>query len=326
MSDLNKKIKKSHQQCPACKHNDCYTEYEDGHGYCHSCTKYFRASASGFDTGDSASTADLWSLEYIGWRGVSSATMRAIDVPTRVGPDGVPVYLLYKYPLGGTKVRLLREKKFASEGSFSGGQLFLSNKFVAGSGKYITVTEGEQDALSVLEIMGTKWPVVSVRSSSSAKRDCAENLAYLNTFERIYLCLDNDPQGLKASKEIAALFDFNKVYLVKIDLKDASDYLQADRAKDFKSLWFAAKRWLPDNVKSSLDDLKKVATGKRVNAICEYPFPTLQQQTQGIRPTECVLFTAQEGIGKTEILRAIEYHALRTTDHPIGIIHLEESD
>jgi twinkle protein len=328
--DPNKKIKKQHLPCPRsedCGSSDAYTEYEDGHGFCYSCNKYFPAASPGFDSGTVADADAVVTLEYLPWRGVSANTMRAMGVQTRVRADGKPYSIAYRYPKGGAKVRVLSEKKFASEGDMGSPQLFLSDRFPTGSARYITVTEGEQDALSFLEMFGLKSPCVSVRSSSSAKRDCTTHRDYLDSFERIYLCLDDDQQGLKAAKEIAALFDFNKVYLVKLNgLKDATAYLESKRVQDFKNLWYSARRWLPDNVKSSLDDLKKVATGKRVNALCTYPFPTLQEQTQGIRPTECVLLTAQEGIGKTEILRAIEYHVLKTTEHPIGIIHLEESD
>jgi twinkle protein len=47
--------------------------------------------------------------------------------------------------------------------------------------------------------------------------------------------------------------------------------------------------------------------------------------TYGIRYGEVVLLKAMEGIGKTEIFRAIEHHVLKTTDSNVGIIHLEES-
>lgn len=253
--------------------------------------------------------------------------MRQTGTQTRVDSDGKPFSLLYRYPKGGVKARLLGEKKFASEGDMASPQLFLQDKFPTGSSNAITITEGEQDALSTLQMLGGRRPVVSVRSSSSAKKDCTAHVGYINTFEKIYLCFDDDEVGQKAARQVASLFDFNKVYLVKLNgLKDASAYLESGRQADFKDLWFSARRWLPDNVKSGLSELKKVATGKRVNSLFDYPFPSLQEMTQGIRPTEVVLLTAQEGIGKTEIVRAIEYHALATTDHNIGIIHLEESD
>lgn len=318
--DTNKKIKKQHLSCPKCPSSDAYTEYEDGHGYCFSCQTFFPSK-------DEEKKDPQYSLEYLPWRGVSAATMRAMGTQTRVGEDGKPVSIVYRYPKGGAKVRLLDEKKFISEGDMGSPQLFLSDKFPSGASRFITVTEGEQDALSFLEMMGIKWPCVSVRSSSSAKRDCTAMVDYLNSFERIYLCLDDDEPGLKAAKQVASLFDFNKVYLVKLNgLKDAAAYLEAKREKDFKSLWYAARKWLPDNIKSGLDELKKTAVGKKIDAIATYPFPTLQSMTLGMRPTECVLWTAQEGIGKTEILRAVEYHVLKTTEANVGIIHLEESD
>jgi twinkle protein len=48
--------------------------------------------------------------------------------------------------------------------------------------------------------------------------------------------------------------------------------------------------------------------------------------TYGIRTGELVLLTAQEGIGKTEVIRAIEHKILQDTEEDvnIAIIHLEE--
>lgn len=308
---------------PSCKSSDAYTEYEDGHGYCYSCKIYVQ----GAEAVPEQTAVPSYSLEHIAWRGVSKETMRQTGTQTRVDSDGKPYSILYRYPKGGFKVRTIGEKKFASEGDMGSAQLFLQDKFPTGSSNAITITEGEQDALSALQMLGGRRPVVSVRSSSSAKKDCTAQIAYLNAFDKIYLCFDDDEVGQKAARQVASLFDFNKVYLVKLNgLKDASAYLESGRQADFKDLWFSARRWLPDNVKSGLADLKKVATGKRVNSLFDYPFPSLQEMTQGIRPTEVVLLTAQEGIGKTEIVRAIEYHALATTDHNVGIIHLEESD
>ena len=46
--------------------------------------------------------------------------------------------------------------------------------------------------------------------------------------------------------------------------------------------------------------------------------------TYGVRTGEVVLFTGLEGIGKTEIMRCLEHHFLKTTNDSIGIINLEE--
>lgn len=46
--------------------------------------------------------------------------------------------------------------------------------------------------------------------------------------------------------------------------------------------------------------------------------------TYGIRTGESVLITAQEGVGKTEIMHDIEFKLLTETDDAIGAIYLEE--
>jgi len=59
--------------------------------------------------------------------------------------------------------------------------------------------------------------------------------------------------------------------------------------------------------------------------IATFPFRELQDKLMGLRPGEITLLTAPEGIGKTEIIRACEYHILKSTDLNLGIIHLEEN-
>src|SRR5690606_34796751 len=54
------------------------------------------------------------------------------------------------------------------------------------------------------------------------------------------------------------------------------------------------------------------------------PFPTLNRMLYGIRTGESVLITAQEGVGKTEIMRNIEYHLLKETQENVGAFYLEE--
>ena len=57
-----------------------------------------------------------------------------------------------------------------------------------------------------------------------------------------------------------------------------------------------------------------------------YPFDGLQSKLYGLARGEVAVFKGDEGIGKTEIFRAMEHHLLRTTKSNIGIIHLEEDN
>lgn len=271
---------------------------------------------------------ERYSYQYVEWRGVSASSFQHYGVFTKVAPDGEPESLGFKYPSGLTKVRQRKEKIFHTSGEKTrdkGGNLFGSDKFPEG-GKAITITEGELDAISVYQMFGSKYPAVSVRSASSARKDCVDDYDYINSFEKIYICFDADEPGSTAAKEVANLFDFNKVYLVKLDpkYKDANGYLEKGSQDNFVRTWWNAKRFIPENIISSFSEIDTIIDEDVNKPSVPYPFAKLQDQTYGIRTGEVVLFKALEGIGKTEIFRAIEYHLLKTTDSNLGIIHLEE--
>jgi twinkle protein len=266
------------------------------------------------------------SYQYVPWRGVSSGTMEHFGVQTKVNAEGIPLAIAFPYGESAKKVRTVEGKKFHAVGDMSNATLFGKDKFSAGSAKAITIVEGEMDALSVFQMLGSKYPVVSVRSASFARHDCAKERDYLNSFEKIYLCLDNDEPGQKATREIASLFDFNKVYHVKLTgHKDANEYLSLGKQEEFSKIWWNAKRFLPEGIVSSFDDFQSIISKDHSKEGVSYPFPRLTDITFGIRTGEVVLITALEGRGKTEMVRAIEYHLLKNTDDNIGIIHLEES-
>lgn len=265
---------------------------------------------------------------YVSLRGISDKTMAAFDVRAVANSfTSEPEKLIFPYGDDSQKVRLLKSKDFIAYGKMSSASLFGKDKFVPGQNMAITITEGELDALSVYQMLGSKYPVVSVRSSSTAREDCSRAREYLNSFDRIYLCLDNDPPGEKATKEIASLFDINKLYFVKLGaFNDPNEMLQAGKEKEFVSIWFNAKKFVPRGIISEFEEIEK-ALHKQTNiAKVSYPFPTLQEMTYGIRAPELIAVLAQEKIGKTEFIRNIEYHILKNTDEKIGIIHLEEDE
>lgn len=322
---------KTHQPCPCGNSSDAYSIAADGHGYCFSCSSIFPGVSDFTDTrtieeDDTPTSPTVYSEEYLPWRGISTGTMRYYDVRTKVDSTGKPRSIGFPYGGGeATKHRLIDEKKLWSEGLIGKCGLFGQDRFSAGQSKSVTITEGEIDCLSAYQMLGSKYPVVSVQSASSALRDCTRAYEWLNQFERIYLAFDNDKPGDKALKAVASLFNYNKVYHVKLSLKDANEYLQADKGKEFVSIWYNARRYLPDNILSSLSDFKDALRESKKDTGISFPFPCLQEKTLGLRKGEVTLFTAPEGVGKTEILRAIEYHILKTTGSNLAIIHLEEN-
>jgi len=270
-----------------------------------------------------------FTYEYLPFRGIEKRTLSVYDVKAKIDNEGKPVAVGFKYPNGSYKIRNWDEKKFRSEPSKDGAQigdagLFGRDKFAAGSHKYVTITEGEIDALSLHQVL--RSPVVSVQSASSAARDCAVDAAWLASFERVYLAFDNDEPGLDATRNVAKLFDYNKVFVVKFgahNRKDANEYLVNNESDVLLNVWTNAKKYLPETVISSLEEFKTIIETPTREGV-PYPFPTLTEMTYGIRTGESVLFKAQEGVGKTEIMHAIEYKLLLETDDNVGAIFLEE--
>lgn len=265
-----------------------------------------------------------YSYEFYPHRGIEKATYEKYGVKTKITSDGRPISVGFTYPGGAVKARYLDKKSFFTTGDIANAGLFGRDKFSAGGSKYVTITEGEYDALALHQALGGQAPVVSVQSSSSAVRDCTRDLDFLQSFERVYLAFDGDAKGREAAARVAKLFEPNKVYLVRLTKrKDANEYVQAGEANELKNIWWNSRKYMPETIISSLDEFAEILS-QEPKAGIPYPFPTLTEMTYGIRTGESVLITAQEGVGKTEFMHAIEYQLLQNTTWNIGAIFLEE--
>lgn len=263
-----------------------------------------------------------YTYEYIPFRGLTPETLRLYDIKTKIDKDGKPVSIGFPYANESFKVRLLDKKEFYSVGDISKAGLFARDKFPGGSHKYVAITEGETDAASLHQVL--RFPVVSVQSSSSAVRDCTIDRAYLNTFERIYLAFDADAAGREATRSVARLFDNDRTFVLNFDTrKDANEYLKHGEEDVLRNIWHNSRRYLPENIVSSLDDFDRALTEKPKEGV-PYPFECLNKMLFGLRTGETVLIKAQEKVGKTEVMHFIEHQLLTGTDKNVGAIYLEE--
>jgi twinkle protein len=310
------RITERHIPCDSCGSSDARCNYSDGHGYCYSCATYFPSE-------DNISE-DTFTYEYLPLRGISRETFEFYGARTKIDKDGRPISVGFPYPNSSFKIRTLDEKGFYTKGDIAKAGLFGRNLFPSGSHKYVTITEGELDALSIYQTLHS--PCVSVRSSVTALADCSIDRSWLNSFERIYLAFDADEPGRAAAASVARLFDYSKLYDVRFDgsrHKDANDYIRAGEQDELRNVWWNARKFLPDNIKSGFSEFKEILNENPKEGI-PYPFSTLNYMTYGIRTGESVLITAQEGVGKTEFCHAIEHQLLTETKDAIGAIYLEE--
>ena len=258
-------------------------------------------------------------------RGIREEVIKFYNILTKV-QDGNPITWGFIYPNEAIKSRQISEKKFQTEGPIAEAGLFGRDKFNAGSKKSVTIVEGEWDAPSVYQALNGNSACVSVQSSSSALRDCKRDFEWLNSFDKVVLAFDGDEPGQKAARQVAALFDFNKVHHVKLEkYKDANEFVEHKAEHELAEIWKNARKYTPDHIINTFAEIQESLKEAREETIGTYPHPTLQNALYGLHRGELIVFKGMEGIGKTEIFRAIEYHLLKSsTSLRIGMVHLEE--
>ena len=186
--------------------------------------------------------------------------------------------------------------------------------------------------------MGSRWPVVSVRNGASGAAKCvADNFEYLNSFPNVVICFDRDEPkvnaktgeirypGQEAALAVAGMFPIGKVKVLTLaDAKDPNDYLKAGKREAFNREWWAAPGYTPSGLKLGREMWTEISEPKNYETI-QYPWDGLNSQTYGIRLSELVVVTAETGVGKTSVLKEIEYFILKNVPKSgIGLLHLEE--
>jgi twinkle protein len=320
--------------CPKCDSSDAYVLYQDGHGYCFSCQTYVHAK----DT-EMKSEARVVSMnskpntttgEYgvIADRKISRETAKLYGAMIKKSGSTI-THHIYKYMDNegnhvGNKVRETADKKFWSEGNITNAELFGQHLFKA-YGKYITICEGELDAMSAYEMLGSKWPVISLKNgAASALNNCKQQFEFLSKFDNVVLCFDSDKQGREAAQVTAQLFEPNKCKIVTLIHKDANEYLKMGEREKFVQEWWNAKTYTPAGI-INLHDLGDSLYDENFCETCLYPWPKMNEKTYGMRTGELVCFTSGAGMGKSSIMRELMHHIMMNTKDNIGVLALEES-
>ena len=325
-----------HESCPKCDSKDNLARYDDGHGYCFGCSSYFPAGGEYQDKVRDFPTSrtfeQLGVVAAIADRKISLETAKKYGVTTefKIGSaDAMKQYYPYYDNKGtqcGQKVRVVRDKRFTTSGDMKANTLFGQQLF-NNEGKYVTVVEGELDALAGYELLGSRWPVVSVsKGAAGAKKDFQRNLEWLEGFETVIIAFDADEAGRIAAEECAQILSPNKAKIVNLEeFKDASDYLKHGKAKAFMQEWWNAKSYIITGVITLADAWKDFLRRGKEKII---PFPESfgqlnQMMNGGIVAGEITVLGALTSVGKTTMVNEIVYHLWKNTDLNIGCAFLE---
>jgi twinkle protein len=258
--------------------------------------------------------------KYVAMRGITQKTMEDFGVLTYGDQQE------YVYPSGGKKVRTLAEKKFFAKDGFKGDELFGMNMFTAGCSKKVTITEGELDALSAAQMLKSSYlnPVVSLPSANPSKKLWDNCHDWLNSFDQIVLSVDTDEAGNAVADKIAKMFP-NKVYRVDHSrFKDANEFLQKNAGAEFKSAWWNAKKYTPENVLNTTEQFLSLYRDTPEHQYVPTGIRALDDKIMGLMQGHFTVIKAPTGIGKTEVMRYLEYNMLQRKV-PIASWHLEET-
>ena len=294
--ESNLKFIKYHQPCPSCKSSDALSINEDGSGKCFSCDEFFpntnNTNTYKTEVNDTMQetvrelNAHGGVFAKLTDRGIAKESAERYGVKVVYDSAGQLAQHIYPYyinnELTSNKTRYTKDKRFSFDGSPNGVGLFGQNLFKAG-GKYLTIVEGECDAMATYELLGSKWAVVSIiRGAASAVKDIKENLEYVESFDNVVLCFDKDKQGIEAANKVATILKPGKAKIVTLPngFKDANEMLQKGKHQAFTTAWWDAKLYTPSGI-IRVSEKKKDFLNRELRQSVAYPWQGLNKKLLG---------------------------------------------
>ena len=331
---------KFHLPCPECGGSDPVSVDEKGNGYCFSCNTFLRDYEGGETITSKITDFKTYkrntmnysdgSFSALSDRNITLDTVKKYGVKSISDSSNKTVTHFYPYyngnEMGGAKVRDVETKNFVWEGSPKGTGLFGQQAFQAG-GKYITLVEGECDAMAAYELLGSKWPVVSVKNGAGgAVKDVKENLEFLESFDCVVINFDNDKAGKEAAKKVARVLRPGKSKILNLpeEYKDCNDMLKQNSKHAYVTCWWAAKLYTPSGI-INVSEMGDSYFNRETQESVPYPWDGLNEKLYGMRRGELVTLTGGTGLGKSSITREIEHFLIRNTKDRVGILALEEN-
>jgi twinkle protein len=328
--------------CPSCGGSDPVSMNEDKSAHCFSCAAHFpnyvdACDGKIMDTNPKPKVSNTFLNTYTGSFGaltdrcISEDTAKKYGVRHVVGADNKVSQHIYPYFNGnevvGTKTRFVDNKNFAFAGTYEGTGLFGEQLFRNTGGKYLTIVEGECDAMAAYELMQSKWACVSLkRGAAGAVKDVRESIEFIESFENVVICFDNDKAGIDAAKKVARILKPGKAKIVTLPTgcKDANDMLRQKKFQAFMSAWWEARTYTPSGI-MDLSAQKSEWLHRETKESVAYPWEGLNKKLYGMRKGELITLTGGTGLGKSSVTRELEHWLIKNTKDNVGIIALEEN-
>lgn len=319
----------THIPCPSCGSSDAASINDRGWLRCFSCSANLKIEEGGIPQSRGKQVAKDKSLLPLGEyraltkRKITEETCRKFGYHIanfKEQPVQVANYYSETGELIAQKVRF-QNKEFLTKGDFKNAGLFGQHLW-GNEGKKLVITEGEIDCLTVSQLQGNKWPVVSIpNGAQGAVAAIKKQLEWVMGFEEVVLMFDMDDVGREAAKAVAELLPTGRAKIATLPLKDPNEMLLAGRGQDVIQAIWNAKEYRPDGIVDIDEILSDIE--KPIEWGLPWCFPTLTQLTYGRRWGELYAIGAGTGIGKTDFLtQQIAMDVMELRKH-VGVIFLE---
>lgn len=322
------------EPCPECGSRDNLARYSDGHAYCFSMgCGHYEPATDGTPTNHERArpvsdfTPIAGSCVALLKRGITAETCAHFGYTVGTDPKtGKPVQLApYKNAAGTVVAQKVRDadKNFMVVGKLKEALPLFGQHLWKDGGKKVVITEGEIDCLTVSQLQGNKWPVVSVpNGAQGAKKSLQAALEWLERFDEVVLMFDQDDPGRQAVEECAPLFTPGKCKVASLPLKDPNEMLKAGRGAEVIEAMWNAKPYRPDGVVGASDLVEKACAPVPMG----YPWflEELTEATFGRRDGEVYGLGAGTGVGKTDVFtQSIAFDI--DQGHTVGVLYLEQA-
>lgn len=346
------------------KSGDNLTIYEDNSSHCFACgyTKvsekwldengyaswdYTKESVVGLEFNKDVLAKIKSEYDFIDepYRSVRSETYKYYGVMHKVDEDGELIEQIYPtfkdINIQGFKRRGL-PKTFLTPYGETGIDVdfFGQFRFLKSNAREVVITAGEIDCVSAFQMLkdyrdrtnkskGTDYPYTPVVSSTVGEggttTQCREQYAWLDRFDKIIVCMDNDKAGKEAVEKIHQNLPKNKMFIMDLELKDSNEYLKQGKDAKFIDAFYKASPYVPVGVVGSSKLSDKIREHASIEKI---PLPPYMHRLQklmagGIPLGVIVNLISSSGTGKSTHVEEILYHWIFNSPYLIGILSLE---
>lgn len=351
------------KQCPKCSvkggdsHKDNLAVYDDGGMHCFACgytvvSQDYKDSLDNPKTEVVKVTSKLTRAEFdkicaettmdVTYRGIKKEVNALYKFRYELSQVDATVVKQYAPvtkdgSMVGLKVRK-HPKTFSCIGDCGQTTDLVGSFLFKTKGKFIVIAAGEIDTLSAYQMLRDyqdskgnteKYDYIPVvcptTGEGSSGKQLQSNYAFLDKFERIILCFDNDEAGKAAVEKVAPLLPKGKVYIMDLRYKDANEYLTKGKGYEFVQDFWRMRKHTPSGIVASnslYDEVVKRALIERL------PFPPFLDKLNkmlagGITYGFIVNVLAGSGAGKSSLVNECVIHWSKTLNITTGVVSLE---